>query len=142
MNRLKLWTIAAVTGLAVALASCGSAPSPSPVRSLGPGEMALPTFSTDSWLCAGGGFVDTWVLHGDPADPRVTWITGPTAERRDIAWPRGSSARFDLELEVLDPSGRVVAHEGSVGTGSCLSPDPHIWSVDFSTPRPRRQNLG
>ena len=72
------------------------------------------------------------VLHGDPADPQVTWLEGPGSGRRDIAWLPGSSARFAPDLEVLDPSGRVIAHEGSIATGGCIARFP-TWFVDFQT---------
>ena len=128
--------IVAVAGLALVVSGCGAVASPSPVRSLGTGEVAVPTFSTAGFLCAGGGFVETFVLHGDPSDPRVTWLAGPNGERKEIAWLPGSSARFDPELEVLDPTGRVIAREGSIGQGSCPSPNPKVLYVDFETPAP------
>ena len=117
------------------LMCCGSA-VPSPVRSIGPGEVLVPTFVADGWLCAGVGFVGDFVLHGSRSDPRVAWLTGPGGERRDLAWLAGSSARFAPELEILDPSGRVIAREGSAATGGCGSPEPGAWFVDFSTQPP------
>lgn len=116
---------------------CGS-PSPGPVRSLGPGEMAIPTFESAGWACGGFGFVDQQVLHGDPSDPRVAWLVDPGGERTDVAWLSGSSARFSPELEILDPAGLVIAHEGSVATGGCPSPDLHGLFVDFQVAVPER----
>ena len=119
--------------LALIVAGCAS-PSPSPVRSLGAGEITVPTFSQD--LCAGGGFIQELRLRGDSADPRVVWLENAAGERTDVAWLPGSSARFAPDLEILDPAGQVIAREGAIATGGCGTGAADVWYVDFTTPAP------
>lgn len=52
------------------------------------------------------------ILHGDPADPRLAWLVNPDGLRIEIQWPRGFTARFNPELEVVASTGEVVAREG------------------------------
>ena len=58
-----------------------------------------------------------FILHGDPSDPTHVWgevtVGGKTSTWR-ITWPYGFSARYDPALEILDPSGAVVAREGQL----------------------------
>jgi hypothetical protein len=51
-------------------------------------------------------------VHGALSDPRLAWVVSASGSRVDISWPTGYSARFAPMLEVLDPSGAVVAREG------------------------------
>lgn len=51
-------------------------------------------------------------LTGAIDDPRVTWFAGATDRGARIKWPPGYVARFSPRLEVIDPSGVVVAREG------------------------------
>ncbi len=68
--------------------------------------------------CAGVGL--TSVLHGDPGDPRLAWLTPfEGVGRTDVVWPIGYSARFAPALEVLDETGRVVLREGDFVDGAC-----------------------
>ena len=53
------------------------------------------------------------ILHGDHADPHVTWLIAPTGVRRGrLLWPWGFTARFTPRLEVVAQDGAVVAREG------------------------------
>jgi hypothetical protein len=55
----------------------------------------------------------TGTLDGNPYEQAVTWITdGGT--RTTVTWPWGFSARFNPRLELLDPTGMVVARAGDV----------------------------
>ena len=51
-------------------------------------------------------------LTGAIDDPRVTWFAGTRDRAARIEWPPGYVARFRPRLEVVDPSGKVVAREG------------------------------
>jgi hypothetical protein len=62
------------------------------------------------------------ILHGSASDGRVTWATDNNGgDRVELLWPRGYAARFSPQLEVLDVTGQVVAHEGDLILGSCLT---------------------
>lgn len=52
------------------------------------------------------------ILHGDPGDPRVAWLINPDGLRYELQWPRGFTARFNPELELVASNGEVVAREG------------------------------
>jgi hypothetical protein len=81
-----------------------------------PPTLELPT--TEFEVCAGYGL--SAVLGGDPADPDIAWLEGYlSGERMSVAWPTGFTARFAPELEVMDPTGRVVLREGDYVNGSC-----------------------
>jgi hypothetical protein len=117
--RLKMARIAALSVLTMALvAACG-------LTQLSPSTVPLPTVRFQSNKCfgIGGGFV---ILRGDPNDARLTWETGLDGSgRQDIVWPPGYRARFAPGLEVLDPSGRVVARDGDrVPAGGCVAGPP------------------
>jgi hypothetical protein len=79
---------------------------------------ALPVGDTGV-ACAGVGLEEA-TLTGDPSDPRVAWLTSPWG-RRDVLFPRGFTARFSPRLEVLNTLGDVVAREGTVITGGCVT---------------------
>jgi hypothetical protein len=112
--------------------------SPSESQSLAPGQYALPTFlaAVDGVpvACAGVGYdVGTVTIHGSPADAALTWIVfEPEGRRENLLWPAGYRARFAPGLEVLDPSGRVVAHEGDQVIGGCAMP-PGGTSISLPT---------
>jgi hypothetical protein len=117
-------------------------PSASPSRALGPGEQWLPVaYWGQSFLCAGGGFVGDFRLHGSPDDPRLAWMTWPDGSRRELGWDPGTSARFNPSLEVLGPDGAVVAREGSMVTGGCGTAETNVMYVDFMTPRPEATDV-
>jgi hypothetical protein len=116
MTRLPL------LGLAVLflVAGCAS-PRPSAAR----GEFVLPTLEPLALqpgaveVCAGVA-VDG-VLHGDPSDPRVAWLTSAsTGGRIDIAWLPGYVARFDPTIQILAPRGAVVLRDGDPVSGGCV----------------------
>jgi hypothetical protein len=52
------------------------------------------------------------VLHGDPNDPRLAWLINPDGLRTELQWPRGFTARFNPQLELVASNGEVVAREG------------------------------
>lgn len=123
--------------IVMVLGSCGSPPTATPSRTLGPGERWLPVadFGNDG-LCAGGGTVGDVRLHGAADDPRLAWMIGPDGRRTELAWPVGYSARFTPKLEVLDDHGQRVAVESSLVTGSCATDDAGVSLPDFTTPAP------
>jgi hypothetical protein len=82
----------------------------------GSGLIALPTEQPQalppgaSLMCAGIGI--SAVIHGDPADPHVTWLIAQPGARLETRWPPGYQAQFNPMLEVLDATGAVVLREG------------------------------
>ena len=87
-------------------------------------------------LCAGGGFVGDYRLHGSASDPRIVWMTDPHGTREEVAWPVGYSARFRPSLELLDEHGDLVGREGTLVVGSCTTVDPNVQQVELETPKP------
>jgi hypothetical protein len=123
------------------LAACIARPVPTPSRPLGPGEQWLPVAnwtlpSGDTFLCAGGGFVQDIRLRGAPDDPRLVWMVYPDGGRTDLSWPAGYSARFVPTLEVLDGSGRVVGRDGTLVTGGCGTQEPGVMFVELESVAP------
>ncbi len=122
----KLWSPAT---LVVAIAAgCGYASTPPvgtplptpPVGSPLPTAAFQPPPSETLGPCAGVG-LDA-ILHGDPADPALTWVNDRAAGGRiDAIWPGGFSARFDPALQVLDAAGQIVHREGDVIDGGCVT---------------------
>jgi hypothetical protein len=107
MGRSALIRVAGRTTLAVMLAGCAILPT-----------TPLPAWQGDCGLGVGRDLI----LHGSAADGRVAWaIDGSGAGRVDLLWPRGYMARFNPELEIIDANGRLVAHDGDLITGSCLT---------------------
>jgi hypothetical protein len=81
--------------------------------------VAVPTVDVSSHSpCFGVGLYAT--LRGNPSDPRVTWLEGDTGRRREIVWPRGYTARFNPNLEVLDEAGQLRFREGDAIQGACV----------------------
>jgi hypothetical protein len=75
---------------------------------------------SETLVCAGIG-LDA-ILHGDPADPALTWVIDRTAGiRMDAIWPAGFSARFEPALQVLDAAGEIVHREGDIIDGGCVA---------------------
>lgn len=105
----------------VLLAACTAAPTP-------PSTQPLPLPTDPRWIvgsdCLGTG-TDA-VIHGSPADPRLTWVTSSEGTRTEIVWPVGYTARFVPALEVLDQDGKVVAREGDHLTGWCRTTDTPV----------------
>lgn len=103
------------TTLEISPASSSASPSFSPlVRRLPTRPPPLPNEA-----CGGVG-VEA-VLHGSPADPRVTWVEHfpDGGDRKEVDWPAGFTARFSPQLEVLDETGRVLMREGDFVEGTC-----------------------
>jgi hypothetical protein len=129
--------------LMLALGGCAGASSSAsapPPPSLAPGEYALPTFQTtlngQPVACGGVGYAQEVTIHGSAADPALTWIVfARDGHREDVLWPAGYRARFGPALEVLDPSGAVVAREGELVTGGCPMP-PGGTYIDLPTVTP------
>jgi hypothetical protein len=110
MGTQSLGSRCGLTAAVLALAGCAILPS-----------AQLPSDPTWQGNCGLGVGRDA-TLHGSVSDGRVTWaIDRDGASRIDLLWPRGSTARFNPQLEVLDGSGRVVAREGDLIIGSCLT---------------------
>jgi hypothetical protein len=128
------------------LVACSATPpattAPSGSQSLAPGQYALPTFQATvdgvPVACAGVGYLGEVTIHGSTGDPALTWIKfEPEGRRENLLSPDGYQARFAPALEVLDPSGRVVAREGDRVTGGCaMSPGGTFISLPTITSSP------
>jgi hypothetical protein len=106
------------TGLVVI--ACSGTATPRPTTALG--TLAVPTLDTrGAYPCAGVG--TEGVLTGDANDPRVAWLS-EAGHRVDVVFPYGFSARFTPNLEVLGPSGAVVARGGDRVDGGCVTAGP------------------
>jgi hypothetical protein len=91
---------------------------------------ALPTIPQPAGTACRGIGLDA-VLHGDPADPRLAWLTTADRRRIDVVWPAGYRATFravgdQRVLEVLDASGTYVIGESDVVHGGCTTPDARV----------------
>ena len=90
----------------------GSPPAPSPTP-WGVVLVSVPTYQPPSsgqlFLCHDAGVEG--LLRGRIGDARVVWIEN-AGSRVDISWPPGFIARFAPELELLGPTGDVIAHDG------------------------------
>ena len=86
------------------------------------GAPALHTVDTDGTLCAGVGLVDA-TLRGSRSDPRVAWIELAGFGERDALFPKGFTARFTPDLEVLNAQGAVVLRAGDAIPGACVGYD-------------------
>jgi hypothetical protein len=77
------------------------------VRAL-PALPAPPTGASVS--CDTAGFMGT--LAGDVNDPWYAWLVSGSGDRVDVKWPAGFTARFDPELQIVDPTGATIARTG------------------------------
>ncbi len=81
------------------------------------GTVTIPTFPSPSpgvqVLCPASLYTP-FTLEGDPAASPPVWGVDRFGRRFDIIWPPGFRARFTPKLEILDPSGAVVARAGTV----------------------------
>lgn len=65
------------------------------------------------------------LLAGSPTDPRIAWYVSRSGTEQNLVWPPGYRARFAPKLEILDPQGKVVMHEGDPIAGGCVvGPSP------------------
>jgi hypothetical protein len=110
------------------LAACspsGVAPAGSPLPS---GQFALPTAQPrdlPSGVALGcSSMLTPSVLRGSAADPHLAWLVGFDAERIEVIWPEGYTARYTPSLEVRDPTGRVMLEAGDFVDGTCGIGDP------------------
>ena len=119
---LLFWLILAIAACAAPDPSRApaSAAAPSSSPSSGPVSLDLPHVEILGDACAGVG-LDAARLTGDPNDPRVAWLATPGGGRQDVVFPPGYQARFVPALEVLDASGAVVARDGDVVDGGCVT---------------------
>jgi hypothetical protein len=109
---------AAAMVAAVAIAACGGGPLPLPTRQTG--LLALPSISIYGEGCPGVGLGDDAVLAGNPDDPRVAWVEQQlTHGRVEVVFPSSLGARFTPALEIVDPSGEVIARAGDHIAGGC-----------------------
>ena len=130
-------SIVALSLLAFVTIACGPTPAAtnvSPPAALAAGEFALPT-DTPIVLPSGvveacGGVGINAVVHGDPRDPKIAWLTTDRGGRIDVTWPAGYRARFQPALEVLDPTGAVVLHEGQPVNGGCVTTVPEVLHLE------------
>ena len=136
-NLAALLVSAAAAGCA-AVTTDGPPPSATPAGAVRTYPLPTPAWPVASpEICAGVGLVGTdgkgLVLHGDPADPALTWLTNTDGSgRKNVVWSPGARARFNPGLEVLDASGAVIAREGMRITGACgVNPDGSIWWVPW-----------
>ena len=84
-------------------------------------------------LCAGGGLVGDFELHGAAGDPHVAWLAEPNGSRQELVWPAGYLAKFTPALEVVDEAGTVIAREGSKPTGACPMGINGEWLLGFAS---------
>lgn len=61
------------------------------------------------------------MLTGNPADPRLAWLSTTTgAGRIDVVFPPGFRARFTPRLEILNDASQMVARDGDVVDEGCV----------------------
>ena len=99
--------------LGLGIAGCGG----TGVGTIGPdGTVAIPTSAPGATVCETGGIVP-FTLQGSPTDPDHIWGVGETMhDRIRLRWPPGFTGRLGADIEVIDPTGRVVARSGDVVT--------------------------
>ncbi|MBI3748947.1 MAG: hypothetical protein HY262_08910 [Chloroflexi bacterium] len=101
---------------------------------LAPGELALPTDRPVALppgaVEACGGVGINAVLHGNAADPRVTWLVNSLGGRVDVTWPPGYRARFTPSLEVLNADDVVVLREGAPVSGACVTSQSDVLHLE------------
>ena len=112
--------IAVALVLGTALLGCASlrTPIPSGYVDLVTMTGVSPNAGGGTLLCAGVGFVDS-VLRGSQSAADPVWLeplASPSA-RAAVRRPAGFRARFVPALELLDPTGAVIAREGDTLTG-------------------------
>ncbi|HLY50777.1 MAG TPA: hypothetical protein VKR21_16435 [Solirubrobacteraceae bacterium] len=108
MRRLK--GLAGVFMAAALLGSCSS-PAGSVVKI--PTEATAPAGA--SVLCPTAAFTP-FTLAGDPTKSPAVWGINSYGQAFPITWPSGFTARFNPTLQIVDPTGAVVATGGVVIT--------------------------
>ena len=110
----------ALVAAALSFGACGVQPEPLPSRETG--LLALPLVPIYGEGCPGIGLGDDTVLAGDPDDPRVAWVEQPLSHGQvAVVFPSSLGARFTPALEIVDPSGRVLARAGDHIDGGCAA---------------------
>jgi hypothetical protein len=113
MGNMAWRPLVAVTASLALAAACTSGPTQPP-------SLALHTVPY-SGICAGIGGGRDMTIRGDPNDPWLAWEVGPAGGRLNVWWPEGYTARFNPQLEIVDPTGRVVLHDGdAIAAGACV----------------------
>jgi hypothetical protein len=112
--------------IALVVAGCGIGPSVSPrpatlmpATPLPSGYVTISTLSGQIPEGPNPACADVWLgnafLHGDPTAGVPVWIvpdSHPDAEKVEVVWPFGFSARFTPDLELLDAHGVIIGREG------------------------------
>jgi hypothetical protein len=80
-----------------------------------PTEPSPPAGQVD--LCPTAAFTP-FTLAGDPAKSPPVWGINSFGDVFAITWPTGFTARFSPGLQIIDPTGAVVATGGVVITGA------------------------
>ena len=129
--------------LGALVVGCAS-PAPATATPVPSSFISLPTLSGIApdtsgvqLACAGVGFSDS-ILRGSSTATDMVWLEAiePPASPRvfSVRWPAGFRARFVPKLELLDPSGAVVAREGDLLTAIGGNPGSDgrfaIWEFD------------
>ena len=122
---------AKVLAVAVVVVSC-EAGSATAARTV-----SIPTLPSPSpgveVLCATG-LHAPFTLEGDATASPAVWGVDIAGHRFGIVWPPGFKARFSPGLEILDPSGAVVARAGTVSDAGGAGDDPFgVCSIDGKT---------
>jgi hypothetical protein len=108
-----MWRVIGPAGLFVAATILGSCSSPAGSVVKIPTEPTSP--AGDSVLCPTAAFTP-FTLAGDPTKSPAVWGVNSFGEVFPITWPSGFTARFNPTLQILDPTGAVVATGGVVIT--------------------------
>jgi len=117
-----------LAAVALIVAGCGSAPRIDDAAQ--PRILPLPTVplaeNAEGFFCAGVGEPD--VIHGDPAEAELTWLSpfglpagDARAGRIPAVWPAGYGAVFDPGLKILDATRRIRLQEGDFIDGVCVT---------------------
>jgi hypothetical protein len=107
--------LVAIILVSLPAAACNDQPHPPTLFSL-PEVTSPPNFGG----CTGVGFDAKEFLAGDPNFRPVAFARTSAGKRIEILWPPGYNARFDPRLEIVGPTGEVVAREGDEITASPL----------------------
>ncbi len=85
-----------------------------------PPSAPIRTFDTSGpFACAGIGLIEA-TLQGDVNDPRVAWIAVKDHGTLGVIFPKGFTAHFKPNLEILDATGQVKFRAGDSIDGGCV----------------------